>query len=234
MKPRTVAIIQARMGSSRLPGKVLLPLGGRSILGYLVERLRGTRILDDIVVATTVNPDDDIIASECRRREILCFRGSEQDVLGRYLGAAAVSNADIIVRVTADNPFTDPDSIDRVVERILSTGAEYVIEDGLPVGTTGEAVTRRLLTRIGEVADQDRWREHVTLYAKENLSAAGGECLAPRPACADNDLSLTVDELSDYLRVREVAGQLDGLDFDLSTLIQQAQQLDANPDRLSS
>ncbi len=157
MKPRTVAIIQARMGSSRLPGKVLLPLGGRSILGYLVDRLRGTRMLDDIVVATTVNPGDDIIAADCLRRDVLCFRGSEQDVLGRYLGAAAVSDADIIVRVTADNPFTDPDSIDRVVEHILSTGAEYVIEDGLPVGTTGEAVTRRLLDRIGEIADQDRW-----------------------------------------------------------------------------
>ena len=85
MKPRTVAIIQARMGSSRLPGKVLLPLGGRSILGYLVDRLSGTRMLDDIVVATTVNPGDDIIAADCLRRDILCFRGSEQDVLGCYL-----------------------------------------------------------------------------------------------------------------------------------------------------
>ena len=225
MKPRTVAIIQARMGSSRLPGKVLLPLGGRSILGYLVDRLRGTRMLDDIVVATTVNPGDDIIAADCLRRDILCFRGSEQDVLGRYLGAAAVSAADIIVRVTADNPFTDPESIDRVVEHILSTGAEYVIEDGLPVGTTGEAVTRRLLDRIGEIADQDRWREHVTLYAKENLAAAGGECLEPRPACESPDLRLTVDDLPDYLRVREIAGRLDGLDFDLSTLIQEAQQV---------
>ena len=73
MKPRTVGIIQARMGSSRLPGKVLLPLGGRSILGYLVDRLRGTRTLDDIVVATTVNPGDDIIAAECLQRDLVAW-----------------------------------------------------------------------------------------------------------------------------------------------------------------
>ena len=143
MRPRTVAIVQARMGSSRLPGKVLLKLDGRSILTYLVERLRHTKCLDQVVVATTVEPRDDILVEECRRHEIDCFRGSEPDVLARYLGAATVTGADIIVRVTGDNPFTDPGSIDRVVNHMLETGAEYVIENGLPVGTTGEALTRR-------------------------------------------------------------------------------------------
>ena len=135
------------MGSARLPGKVLLTLDGRSILTYLVERLRHTKCLDQVVVATTVHPRDDIIVEECRRHDIDCFRGSERDVLSRYLGAATVTDADIIVRVTADNPFTDPESIDRVVGHIVETGAEYVIENGLPIGTTGEAPTRRLLAR---------------------------------------------------------------------------------------
>ena len=223
MRPRTVAIVQARMGSSRLPGKVLLTQDGRSILTYIVERLRHTECLDQIVVATTVHPRDDILVEECRRHEIDCFRGSEHDVLARYLGAAIMTAAEIIVRVTGDNPFTDPGSIDRVVNHILETGAEYVLENGLPVGTAGEALTRRLLARMAETAYEQRWREHVTLYAKENLAATGGVFLEARPSCACPELSLTVDELPDYLRAHEVANNMEGTDFDLPALIRQAQ-----------
>ena len=229
VKPRTVAIVQARMGSARLPGKVLLTLDGRSILTYLVERLRHTKCLDQVVVATTVHPRDDIIVEECRRHDIDCFRGSEHDVLSRYLAAATVTDADIIVRVTADNPFTDPESIDRVVGHIVETGAEYVIENGLPIGTTGEALTRRLLARISETVHEERLREHVTLYAKENPSDTGGIFLESRPACECPELSLTVDELPDYLWVQEVARSLKGTEFDLPALIQQAQSLGASP-----
>ncbi len=232
MKQKTVAIIQARMGSSRLPGKVLLPLGGRSILTYLVERLYRTRTVDEVVVATTVHPRDDIIVEECRRHDVACFRGSEYDVLGRYLAAATVSGADIVVRVTADNPFTDPESIDLVVEHIIENGVEYALEDGLPVGTTGEAVTRRLLGRMADLAhrvDEPRWREHVTLYAKENLKEARGEFLQPRPRCDRPEIRLTVDELPDYLLAQEVARNLNDLDFDISALISQAESISAAP-----
>ena len=220
------------MGSSRLPGKVLLPLGGRSILTYLVERLNRTRTVDEVVVATTVHPRDDIILEECRRHDVTCFRGSEPDVLGRYVAAATVSGADIVVRVTGDNPFTDPESIDRVVRHIVDNGVEYALEDGLPVGTTGEAVTRGLLGRMADLADQAgelRWREHVTLYAKENLEEARGEFLRPRPACDRPEIRLTVDELPDYFMAQEVARNLDDLDFDISALISQAESISSTP-----
>src|SRR6516225_1937930 len=121
---RTVAIVQARMGSTRLPGKVLMKIGGRSLLVYLVERLSRARTLDAIIVATTTNPRDNVIIEECERRGILNFRGSESDVLGRYVSAARACSAEIIVRVTADNPFTDPDSIDRVVDAISVRSAD--------------------------------------------------------------------------------------------------------------
>src|SRR5436309_12574495 len=133
-RPRTLAIIQARTSSTRLPGKVMMKIGGRPLLMYLVERISRARTLDAIIVATTTNPRDNVIIEECERRGIPNFRGSETDVLSRYVSAARACKADIIVRVTADNPFTDPDSIDRVVDRIAGGGAEYAIENNLPVG----------------------------------------------------------------------------------------------------
>ena len=221
---KAVGIIQARMGSSRLPGKTLLPLGNRTILTYLVERLKRSRTLDDVIVATTLLSRDDVIVAECEQHGIAWFRGSESDVLGRYLGAAIAMDAEIVVRITADNPFTDPESIDRVVRHIRRSGARYVIEDRLPVGTTGEALTVGMLAFIDKVATEPALREHVTLYAKRNRGP-GAVFLAPPAAYDRPSLPLTVDEHSDYERVFEIAAGLGGLDFDLSDLIRQADQL---------
>src|SRR5437762_120212 len=187
-KPRTVAIVQARMGSTRLPGKVMMKIGGRPLLVYLVERISRARTLDGIIVATTTNPRDNIIIEECERRGIPNFRGSESDVLGRYVSAARACKADIVVRVTADNPFTDPDSIDRVVDKIALEGAEYAIEDSLPMGTAGEALSWNALSFIDSVACTVPEREHVTLYAKQNPQALNCAFLAARRECARSDL----------------------------------------------
>src|SRR5436309_10371157 len=155
-KPRTVAINQARIGSSRLPGKVMMRVDGRPLLVYLVERISKARTLDNIVVATTTNPRDNAIIEECERRGIPNFRGSEEDVLGRYVSAARACDADIVVRVTADNPLTDPDSIDRVVDALIASRADYALETDLPVGTCGEAATWDGLSFINSVAKTSR------------------------------------------------------------------------------
>ena len=218
-KPRTVAIIQARMGSSRLFGKVMMNIAGRPLLAYLVERISRSRTLDTILVATTTNQRDNIIIEECERRGIPNFRGSESDVLGRYLSAARASRADIIVRVTADNPFTDPDSIDRVVDTIVRHEADYAIETGLPVGVTAEALTWKALTRINSLALTAPHREHVTLYAKENPDAFRAAFLKPPAECERPDLSFTVDKLEEYLYAREIAEQFPTTDFELKNLI---------------
>ena len=219
MKPRTVAIIQARMGSTRLPGKVMMTIADRTILTYLIWRILKAQTLDEIIVATTTDARDDVIVEECERNHVLFFRGSELDVLGRYAGAAEASNADIIVRVTADNPFTDPDSIDRVVESIASGGADYAIETRLPVGTTGEALSRQALTLIDAVAHTQPWREHVTLYARENPQTLNCAFLEPRPGCDRPDLSFTIDKPDEYLYAKGLAEQLPGLSFGLKNLI---------------
>jgi spore coat polysaccharide biosynthesis protein SpsF len=225
MKPRTVAIVQARMGSTRLPGKVMMPLGDESILTYLVRRVSRARTVDSVLVATTIEKRDEIIANECDRHGIPCFRGDEFDVLGRYVEAAGVSGADIIVRVTADNPFTDPDSIDRVVDAIDIGGADYAIEMNLPVGTTGEAITRQALAFINQVALLPRWREHVTLYAKEHPETMKCVFLSPQPDCNHPDLSFTVDEPGDYEYARLLFENLPNNDFELKNLIAIADEI---------
>jgi spore coat polysaccharide biosynthesis protein SpsF len=231
-QPRTVAIIQARMGSRRLFGKVLMNIAERPMLAYLVERISKARVLDTIVVATTTNPCDNAIVGECERRGIANFRGSEFDVLGRYLSAARASEAGIIVRVTADNPFTDPDSIDRVVDAIAG-GAQYAIETNLPVGVTGEALTADALAFIHSVAATPAWREHVTLFAKENPQALRCALLQPRPECNRPDLSFTVDTLDDYLYAKKLAQELPSTDFELKNLIAVADGVNEEAGRLT-
>jgi spore coat polysaccharide biosynthesis protein SpsF len=224
-KPKTVAIIQARMGSTRLPGKVMMKIGGRPLLAYLVERLSRARTLDTILVATTTNPNDNTIIEECERRGIPNFRGSETDVLGRYASAARACDAGIIVRVTADNPFTDPDSIDRVVDTLIAHGADYAIENHLPVGVTGEALTREALSFIDFVADTQPWREHVTLYAKENQGSLATAFLEAEPSCRRPDLSFTVDTLDEYLYARTLAERFTTIDFGLKDVIAIADEI---------
>jgi spore coat polysaccharide biosynthesis protein SpsF len=216
--PKTVAIIQARIGSTRLPGKVLMKMGNGTLLKYLIDRLSFARTISTIVVATTAKCTDDVIEEEALKQGVECFRGSEIDVLGRYVQAAIMNNAEIVVRVTGDNPFTDPVSIDRVVDQLVE-GFDYAIEDGLPVGTTGEALTLRALEFIDRVALTSRWREHVTLFAKENQNMLRCAYLRPRPDCDRRDLSFTVDHQNEYERVSELCERLPGPNFPLKDLI---------------
>lgn len=219
MGARAVAIIQARMGSTRLPGKVLKPIGGRSLLAYLIDRISKARTLAGVLVATTTHSRDQAIIAECDRLGVPHFAGSEFDVLDRYVAAAERSSAEIVVRVTADNPFTDPDSIDYVVDAIES-GADYALEMDLPIGTTGEALRRDALHFIDAVANTERWREHVTLYAKENPSSLRCAFLAARTGCNRPDLSFTIDEPAEYEYVQQLAASLPGPNFLLKNLIE--------------
>ena len=222
MKPRTIAIIQARMGSKRLPGKVLMDVKGRSLLVYLVERIARASTLDGIVVATTTESRDEVIVKECREHGFPYFRGDETDVLSRYRHAAAAVNAGIIVRVTADNPFTDPGSIDHVVTHIAERRVDYAIEMDLPLGTTAEALTFEALQFIDSAADTPEWREHVTLYAKQRPETLKCAFLQPRPGLARPDLSFTVDHREEYSYVRELANNFTDPYFSLKNLIDTA------------
>jgi spore coat polysaccharide biosynthesis protein SpsF len=176
-------------------------------------------------VATTTNPRDNVIIEECEQRGIPNFRGSETDVLGRYVSAARAARAHVIVRVTADNPFTDPDSIDRVVDAITGCGVDYALDQNVPVGTAGEALTCNALARINAVANTPRWREHVTLYAKEHPAEFRCAFLKAPAELARPDLSFTVDQLHEYEHVRALADSFSTIDFGLKNLVEVADEL---------
>jgi spore coat polysaccharide biosynthesis protein SpsF len=217
-----VALIQARLGSSRLPGKSALPLpleaagDARTILGHVIGRARRAATVSKVVVATTTQPLDDELASLAVRLGAGVFRGSETDVLGRFAGAlAAAGPADAVVRLTADNPALDPAFVDAAVAHHLSTGADYTYTTGLPLGTNVEVIGAAALRRAAAEATQPDEREHVTPYLRRHPELFRLEMLplAVPPAVAA--LRLTVDYPSDYALLSLLFTKL-GPDFSLT------------------
>ncbi|HSZ64353.1 MAG TPA: glycosyltransferase family protein [Terriglobales bacterium] len=167
---RVVAIIQARMSSTRLPGKVLKDLGGETVLARVVNRTRRAALVDEIVVATSVLPADDDIARECEALKVACFRGDELDVLDRYYRAAQEFAADVIVRITSDCPLIDPDLIDATVRSRFDQKADYAsnaLVRSYPRGLDVEAFTADALARAWSSATEKYQRIHVTPYLYE-------------------------------------------------------------------
>lgn len=164
---KVTAIVQARMGSTRLPGKVLLDLAGETVLGRVVRRLCRARLIDSVMVATTTAPADDAIATESRRLGIAVFRGSELDVLDRYYHAAGQSAAEVIVRITADCPLIDPEVVDITLKAFLDSAADYasnVLRRSFPRGLDTEVFSFAALQRAWREAREFYEREHVTPF----------------------------------------------------------------------
>ena len=164
-----VALIQARMRSTRLPGKVLADIAGRPMLWHVACRVCRARRVDRVVVATSAHPADDVIATFCERSEIACFRGDEEDVLDRFYQAARKHGADVVVRITTDCPLIDPHVIDRVVETRAASGCDYAtntLRDTYPDGLDVEVFTFAALERTWREATKASEREHVTPYIR--------------------------------------------------------------------
>ena len=164
---KTVAIIQARNGSTRLPAKTLRILHDRPLLEHIIERVAAAGLVGETVVATSTNVEDDPIEELARRMQVGLFRGSETDVLARYHGAASACGADVIVRVTADDPFKDPEVIDHAVSLLASGKHDYcsnTIVPTFPEGIDIEAFTFEALDKAFREAVLTSEREHVTPY----------------------------------------------------------------------
>jgi spore coat polysaccharide biosynthesis protein SpsF len=206
---RVVAIVQARMGSSRLPGKVLAELGGATMLEQVVRRLRAAQRLADIVVATSTAADDDAVVREAGRLGTGVHRGSHCDVLARFLGAARSHRADAIVRVTADCPLLDAGVVDQVVAA-LSDAVDYASnthERSYPRGLDVEALHRDTLERIARLGTSPAAREHVTAFVME--APALFRVAQLRADHDDSDLRWTVDTADDLAMVRTLYRELE-------------------------
>jgi spore coat polysaccharide biosynthesis protein SpsF (cytidylyltransferase family) len=214
---KTVAIIQARMGSTRLPNKVLADIDGAPMLARVVRRVRQAKSIDDVVVATSTHPQDDAVEAFCRAEGIACFRGSEDDVLDRYHGAARAAGADIVVRISADCPLHDPSVIDAVVKRFDPARHDYVsntVDRTYPDGLDTEVFSIAALERAWREARWSSEREHVTPYIWKQPNLFRIEQVTqPRNL---SDLRWTVDEPRDLALVRELYRRLgsDGFSMD--------------------
>lgn len=165
--PKIVIIVQARMGSTRLPGKSMKPIAGKPMLGYVIERLRHSRQAQALVVATTTEPQDQPIADFCDSMGVECFRGHPEDLLDRYKKAADLTQATVIVRVTGDCPLIDSAIVDKVIGRYLEIKPDYAsntLERTYPRGMDVEVFSKDALDRAYAEAEWTAEREHVTPY----------------------------------------------------------------------
>lgn len=171
---RVVAIIQARMGSHRLPGKSMADLAGHPLLWQFLQRVERAKRLDEIVLATTHKTEDDVLEKVAKDCGVAVFRGSENDLVDRYLQAAKKFRADVVVRICADNPVIEPAEIDRIVEFHLKGGSDFssnthnILENGYPDGLGAEAFDIDKLEEVAKLATDPRNREHPHTYFYEH------------------------------------------------------------------
>ncbi len=211
-----VALVQARMGSSRFPGKMLAPLAGRPLLAWVLERLKQARRLDALVLATTDLPRDAALVELARSLGVATFTGSESDVLGRFARAARQFEADTVVRVCADNPFIDGAVVDQLVDFYAASDCDYAcnhldrLGSGYADGFGAEILSAALLHRLNELCTEPRHREHVSIAVWDE--GAPWRKAAPKapPALAHPELRFDVDEPG-HLALLESLVQVHGL-----------------------
>lgn len=196
------AVVPGRMGSSRLPGKTMADLAGHPSLWHIVERLKRANLLDGIIVATTVDPSDDVIRACAGTLGVPCFSGSAEDVLDRTLRAARSVGAATIVTVTGDCPLVDPVVVDKVVAAYVERQPDYASNRlfgyKYPIGLDVEAFTVDSLERVNEIAPAQRDREHVTLYYYEHPDEFDLFGIEPEEHQRRPELRLTLDTAADY------------------------------------
>ncbi|MGB8365374.1 MAG: cytidylyltransferase domain-containing protein [Rhizomicrobium sp.] len=204
---RVVALIQARMGSTRLPGKVLRPIAGKPLLWHIVHRLKRSQFIESIAIATSTNPRDDAIVEFGRDHDVIVVRGPEDDVLARFARAAEILDADIIVRVSADAPFVDAGFIDHLITSLLEQNGDYVLlEDGAIAGHEGvDPFSRRALDKLMmDASDDPIAREHVTGYFKAHPDFVRIARAPAYPPLARAGGRLTIDTPDDLAFVEAV------------------------------
>lgn len=192
-------ILQARMGSTRLPGKILMPIGNKALLDHVLYRLKRLRHSATTVIATSEKSGEDIVESFCIERAVACFRGNEANVLDRYYQCATAYDFRHIIRLTGDNPFPDIEELDNLIDLHLTSGTDYANSfASLPMGVGTEIFTFTALERSWREGKAPHHLEHVTEYILENPQIFKTALLSVAADKYRPDLRLTVDTMEDY------------------------------------
>lgn len=216
------------MESTRLPGKSLMEIEGRTLFEHVIDRVKSSERLDSIVVAMPDTSANAVIAKLCEKIGVDYFRGSHEDVLDRYARTAEKFNADLIVRITADNPLTDPLHLDKLVDFHVQNNADYCYVVGLPVGVGVSAVARKALIDCDRLGKEPHHREHVTKYLVEHRDKYRVLGMEVEEFYRHPEWKLTVDTVEDLERMRRifriagygVASNGDNYTFELKKIIQ--------------
>jgi spore coat polysaccharide biosynthesis protein SpsF len=201
---RKVAVIQARLMSTRLPGKILKDLCGKTLLERVVNRVKKSKLIDEVWIATSTDTTDDIVELIAKKINVKVHRGSLDNVLERFCEVGVKSNADIIIRVTADNPFTEPRFIDEGIRKMLELEYEYLYFENIPYGTGVEIVKNSTLKKVQKSVIQKDYLEHVTLYIIENQHLFDVTTILPPLQLRRPDIRLTIDTLEEYIRLYKI------------------------------
>jgi len=202
-----VIILQARMASTRLPGKALASIGARTLLGHCLARLRIGGAAP-VLLATTTNQEDDVLVAAAAKYGVAAFRGAADDVLSRFLLAARSVDARLVVRATGDNPAVDIGAPDRVLAALRSTKADHVIEDGLPYGAAVEGVTVDALVRASALARDPADREHVTPWIRRDRGRFRALRIPAPVSVRRPEVRVTVDTYDDLSFMQSVAARM--------------------------
>jgi spore coat polysaccharide biosynthesis protein SpsF len=222
---KVVAIIEARMTSTRLPGKVMLHSLGMSMLERLVLRLRSVSNIDEVIVATTTNPEDDTIVNLCNSLSIRSFRGSELNVFERVIAAGHFSCADVVVEITGDCPLIDPRLVEKAVDSFLQTNPDYLSnceKQTFPAGMEIQVVKLSSLIKSYSMTTSELDREHVTLHIRMNPEVFEQIHLKAPPELYAPQFSVTLDEYPDYELINFVIESLEpnGFYFGCDSIIE--------------
>ena len=201
---KVVAVVQARLGSTRLPNKVMATIGDVTLIGFLLRRLSKSQLIDEIILATSTNPVNDPLSQHVSDLGYSVVRGSEDDVLDRYLLAANSTSADVVIRITGDCPLVDPDLVDQMLTQFFEANVDYLSNTNPPTFPDGfdvEVFTTTALKRSGGLAANAFDREHVTPQLRKNPIFSQFNVTNPLDY---SHLRLTVDEQADLLVVRQI------------------------------
>jgi spore coat polysaccharide biosynthesis protein SpsF len=204
---KIVAILQARMGSSRFPGKVLADIVGKPLIMHIIERIRAAKKIDGIILATTQSRDDDEMENFAEKSGIHCYRGEVDDVLSRFYGAATKYKASVIVRICCDDPLIDQKMLDDLLDLHFKTHADYTStshERTYPVGVEAEVFNYDILEKAFNCANKEYEREHVTPYIYEHPELFKIRFIEAKKKIRRPELRLTVDTQEDFYLVREI------------------------------